>query len=81
MFWRLPVAPARVQAPSTSGSLLNKICQKIYYLYRTKEINLKVYNNTMNSIKVSYKIDIIFMNSKNSKISEPHRLLLNVSDK
>ena len=35
----------------------------------------------MNSIKVSYKIDIIFMNSKNSKISEPHRLLLNVSDK
>ena len=59
--------PARVQIHSASGNLLNKICQIIYYLYRTKE---KVYNNTMNSI-----------NSKNSKTSEPRKLLLNVADK
>ena len=26
-------------------------------------------------------MDTIFMNSKNSKISEPHRLLLNLTDK
>ena len=26
-------------------------------------------------------MDIIFMNSKNSKTSDPHRLLLNLSDK
>ena len=52
MFWRLPVAPAQVEAGSTSGTLLNKICQIIYSLYRAKEITLKVYNNIMNSINV-----------------------------
>ena len=26
-------------------------------------------------------MDIIFMNSKNGKISDPHRLLLNLTDK
>ena len=26
-------------------------------------------------------MDTIFMNSKNSKISDPHRLLLNLADK
>ena len=26
-------------------------------------------------------MDTIFMNSKNSKISDPHRVLLNLSDK
>ena len=30
---------------------------------------------------MKYKKDIIFMNSENSKISDPHRLLLNLSDK
>ena len=35
----------------------------------------------MNSTKVQYKMDTILMNSKNSKTSEPHRLLLNHLDK
>ena len=35
----------------------------------------------MNSIKVYYKTNTIFMNSKNSKPSDPHRLLLNLTDK
>ena len=38
----------------------------------------------MNSIKLKSRMDTIFMNSKNSKkttTSEPHRLLLNLSDK
>ena len=35
----------------------------------------------MNSIKLYNKIDTIFMNSRNSKSSDPHRLLLNLSDK
>ena len=52
MFWRLPVAPAQVEAGSTSGTIFNKICQIIYSLYRAKEITLKVYNNIMNSINV-----------------------------
>ena len=40
-----------------------------------------MYNKTMNLIKVQYKINTIFMNSKNSKTSDPHRLLLNLTDK
>ena len=35
----------------------------------------------MNSIKSQNRIDTIIMNSENSKISDPHRLLLNLSDK
>ena len=42
---------------------------------------LKVYKSIMNSIKVWYKMNTIFMNSGNSKTSDPHRLLLNLIDK
>ena len=35
----------------------------------------------MYSIKVWYKMDTIFMNSENSKTSEPQRLLHNLPDK
>ena len=35
----------------------------------------------MNSIKSQNRIDFIFMNSRNSKTSAPHRLLLNLLDK
>ena len=35
----------------------------------------------MNPIKLQNRIATIFMNSKNSKTSDPHRLLLNLSDK
>ena len=34
----------------------------------------------MNSIKLWNRIDNIFMNSDNSKTSDPHRLLLNLTD-
>ena len=35
----------------------------------------------MNSIKLQNTMDPIFMNSGNSKTSNPHRLLLHLSDK
>ena len=35
----------------------------------------------MDSIKVKHKLDTIFMYSRNSKISDPHRLLFNLADK
>ena len=35
----------------------------------------------MNSIKLLNRMDAIFMNSRKSKISVLHRLLLNLSDK
>ena len=35
----------------------------------------------MNSIKLQNRMDSIFMNSEYSNASDPHRLLLNLSDK
>ena len=35
----------------------------------------------MNSIKLLNRMDTKFMNSKNSETSDPHRLLLNLTDK
>ena len=81
MLQRLPIALAQVKAVNTSKNLLNEIRQDIYFRHRAKQVTKKVYNNIMNSIKLSNRMDIIFMNSDNSKISDPHRLLLNISDK
>ena len=50
-------------------------------MHQEKEITKKLYNNIMYSIKVWYKMDTIFMNSENSKTSEPQRLLHNLPDK
>ena len=52
MLKRLPTALAQVKAGNNSESLLNKIRQIVYSLYRSKEITKKVYNNIINSIKV-----------------------------
>ena len=50
-------------------------------MYEANKITKKAYSNIMNSIKLYYKMDTIFMNSENSEISDPHSLLLNLSDK
>ena len=52
MLKRLPIALAQVKAGNNSESLLNKIREIVYSLYRSKEITKKVYNNIINSIKV-----------------------------
>ena len=52
MLKRLPIALAQIKAGNNSESLLNKIRQTVYSLYRSKEITKKVYNNIINSIKV-----------------------------
>ena len=57
------------------------IQQVIHFLYQPKEVTKKVYSNIINSIKVKQKMDTIFMNSDNRKTSDPHRMLLNLSDK
>ena len=49
-------------------------------MYQTKEITKKVYNNIINWIKLLDRMSAIFMNSVNNKTSDPHRLLLNLSD-
>ena len=48
MLHMLPIALAQLKADNTSENLLNKIGQIIYFLYREKEVNKKVYNNIMN---------------------------------
>ena len=75
---RLPI----VNAGNTSENMLNKICLIIYSIYQAKEITRNAYKNMMmNSITVWYKTATIFINSKNTKTSNLHRLLLNLSNK
>ena len=52
MLKRLPIALAQIKADNNSKSLLKEIRQIVYFLYRSKEITKKVYNNIINSIKV-----------------------------
>ena len=47
----------------------------------SKKITKRVYNKIMNSIKWQNRMDTIFINSRNSKTSDPLRLLLNLLDK
>ena len=66
MLHRLPIALTQVKAGNIFENLLNEIRQIMYYLYWEKEAT---------------KMDTIFMNSMNSKTSDPYRLLLSLSDK
>ena len=81
MLQRWVIALEQVKASNTSEDLLNGIRQIIHFLYRAKEAIKKAYNNIMNSIKVEYKVNTIFMNSKNSKTSDSHCLPLNITEK
>ena len=81
MLQRLPIALAEAKAGNNSESLLNEIRQIVYSLYQSKEITKKVYNDIIKSIKVSYKIDTIFINSENSRTSEYHVLIVKLNDK
>ena len=81
MIQRLPTTLSQVKAGNTSENLLNEIMQIIYCLYWANEVTKKVYNNIMNSTKLWNRVDTIFMNSENSKTSDPQGLLLNLSDK
>ena len=46
-----------------------------------KKFPSDVYSNMMNSINLSNRMNAIFMNFKNSKTSDPHNLLLTLTDK
>ena len=52
MLQRLPIALAQIKAGNNSEILLNEIRQIVYFLYRSKKITKKVYNNIINSMKV-----------------------------
>ena len=78
---RVPIAFAQVKESNTSENLLNEIRQIAYSLYQPKEITKNVYNNILNSINVWHKNGYYILNSKNSKTSDPCKLLLNLTDK
>ena len=49
---RLPIAPAQVKAGNNSEILLNEIRQIVYYLYQSKEIAKKVYDDIIMSTHI-----------------------------
>ena len=52
MLQRLPIALAQVKAGNNSESLLNEIRQIVYFLYQSKQITKKVYDNIIKSIQL-----------------------------
>ena len=50
MLQRLTIALAQVKACNNSESLLNEIRKVVYYLYQSKQITKKVYDNIIKSI-------------------------------
>ena len=57
MLQRLPIVLAQVKAGNNSESLLNEIRQILYFLYQSKEITKKVYNNiNQYNYKIRYYI-------------------------
>ena len=52
MFQRLPITLAQIKAGNNSENLLNEIRGIAYFLYQSKEIIKKVYNNIIKSKKV-----------------------------
>ena len=81
MVQSLPILLAQVKVGNTPENLRNEIHQIVYSLYQEKEVITKLYNYIMNSIKLQHRMDTIFMNSENSKRSDPKRLLLNLLEK
>ena len=52
MLQRLPMALAQAKAGNSSESSLNEIRQIVYFLYQSKQITKKVYNNIIKSINI-----------------------------
>ena len=62
---RLPITLAQLKTGNNSEKLKNKMRQLLYLLYCSKELTKTIYNNLIN-------LETIFINTENSKTSEPH---------
>ena len=51
MLQKLPIALAQVKAGNNSVGLLNETRHIVYYLYQSKQITKKAYNNIIKSIR------------------------------
>ena len=76
MLQRLAIEIAQVKAGNLSEDLLNESF-KLYILCFEK---MKLLKKSMQQYNTIF-MDTLFMNSKNSKTSDPDRLLPNISDK
>ena len=74
MLNRLPILLAQIEAGNNSKSLKNEIRQILYSLYYTLYVHSTSFNDT-------YKMETFFMNTKNSKTSEPNRFKYDLIDK
>ena len=52
MLQRLPIALAQVNSGDNSENLLNEIRKIVHSVYQSKEITVKVYNNTIKSVQL-----------------------------
>ena len=59
-----PIALVQVKAGNTPENLLNEIVQIIHSFYQADQITKKVCNNIMNSKKLWYNVDTIYLNSE-----------------
>ena len=78
MLSRLPIFLAQIKAGNNSEKLKNEIGQLLYSLYRSKQLTEQLYKSLVDII---YDMETIFMNTENSKTSEPHRFKLDLTDK
>ena len=52
MLQRLPIALAQIKAGNKLEILFNEVRQIVYFLYQSKEITKKVFNNMIKSIQI-----------------------------
>ena len=74
MLKRLAIAVAQVKSGNNSESSLNEIRQIVYFLYQSKQITKKAYNNIIKSIKIEKMNTIsnlsIYYTWKNKKLKQ-----------
>ena len=78
MLSRLPIFLAQIKAGNNSEKLKNEIGQLLYSLYRSKQLTEQLYKSLVDII---YNMETIFMNTENSKTSEPHKFKFDLTDK
>ena len=77
MLSRLPTSLAQLKARNNSEKLKNEIRQLLYSLYRSKHLQ----NNSIKVWLALFKYGNNFVNSRNSRTTESHRLKLDLTDK
>ena len=78
MLQRFSILLAQVQTNNISENMINEIWQIVYSLYWAKTNSKKIIQQ-LNQVNIGMRT--IFLNSENSKNSDQHGLVLNLTDK